>query len=168
MLEHAHRLIVPRRRSPLITCAELRDERLDEGGRSSFAFAERRLAGSRKTFKTPLETNLAQLAARDGFGRIDVGGRDTRTSIRVLLQPAEPPERFRSCSTALQLHLRSRRHLADLIEEERPAIREFEQTRSRSPAPVNAPFSWPKISLSSSVSGIAAQLIAQTESRLAG
>ena len=30
----------------------------------------------------------------------------------------------------------------------------------RSCAPVNAPFSWPKISLSSSVSGIAAQLIA--------
>ena len=30
----------------------------------------------------------------------------------------------------------------------------------RSLAPVNAPFSWPKISLSSSVSGIAAQLIA--------
>ena len=41
-----------------------------------------------------------------------------------------------------------------------PRSASSKQPCRRSAAPVNAPFSWPKISLSSSVSGIAAQLIA--------
>ena len=41
-----------------------------------------------------------------------------------------------------------------------PRSASSKQPCRRSDAPVNAPFSWPKISLSSSVSGIAAQLIA--------
>ena len=41
-----------------------------------------------------------------------------------------------------------------------PSWASSKQPWRRSSAPVNAPFSWPKISLSSSVSGIAAQLTA--------
>jgi len=41
-----------------------------------------------------------------------------------------------------------------------PRSASSKQPWRRSAAPVKAPFSWPKISLSSSVSGIAAQLIA--------
>ena len=63
---------------------------------------------------------------------------------------------------AQQLGLHAERHLADLVEEAacRP-LRLHEEARARGAcASVNAPFACPKSSLSSSVSGTAAQLIA--------
>ena len=62
---------------------------------------------------------------------------------------------------AQELALRRRRQLADLVQEDRSRRRPARTCPSRrAAAPVNAPRSWPKSSLSSSVSGIAAQLIA--------
>ena len=64
-------------------------------------------------------------------------------------------------ATRSSLRLQRRRHLADLVEEQRAAVASLEQARSRAAvAPVNAPFAWPNSSLSSSVSGSAAQLTA--------
>ena len=91
----------------------------------------------------------------------------TRTSTDCSVPAAEPPERP-LLQHAQELHLRRRRHLGDLVEEQRAAMGELEAAL---PAidrrPVNAPFSWPKISLSSSVSGIAAQLMATNWNRRA-
>ena len=61
---------------------------------------------------------------------------------------------------AQELGLHRQRQLADLVEEQRAAVGGLEQADLRSRAPVKAPFSWPNSSLSSSVSGIAAQLTA--------
>jgi hypothetical protein len=69
---------------------------------------------------------------------------------------------------AQQLDLRRRRHLGDLVEEQRAAIGQLEAAGAPIVAPVKAPFSWPKISLSSSVSGIAAQLSATNGDARAG
>ena len=108
----------------------------------------------------PVVEVLAQLAVAHRFGRIDVGGGDDADVDRLLLPSAEAAERA-LLQHAQQLDLRRRHHLGDLVEEQRAAVRQLEARRCRrSCAPVNAPFSWPKISLSSSVSGIAAQLIA--------
>ena len=90
----------------------------------------------------------------------DVGRGDDPDVDRLLLPAAEAPERA-LLQHAQQLDLRGRLHLGDLVEEQRAAVRPARSTPvRRSCAPVNAPFSCPKISLSSSVSGIAAQLIA--------
>src|SRR5258708_31901106 len=59
---------------------------------------------------------------------------------------------------AQQLLLRAERHLADLVQEDRALVRGFEATLMLGHRPVKEPFSWPKSSLSSSVSGSAAQL----------
>ena len=62
---------------------------------------------------------------------------------------------------AQELRLHRRRHLADLVEEDRAAARPPRRgPRWSCVAPVNAPRRWPKSSLSSSVSGSAAQLTA--------
>ena len=61
---------------------------------------------------------------------------------------------------AQELRLRRERQLADLVEEQRPAVGELEAALRPAAAPVNAPFSWPKSSLSRSASGSAAQLSA--------
>ena len=74
-----------------------------------------------------------------------------------------PPTRSNAAvlEHAQQLGLQAERHLADLVEEQRAARAPARSGPACAPsAPVNAPFSWPKSSLSSSVSGIAAQLIA--------
>ena len=59
-----------------------------------------------------------------------------------------------------QLGLELQRKVADLVEEEAPAVRQLEEPGLRRVAPVNAPFSWPNSSDSSRAAGIAAQLIA--------
>ena len=62
---------------------------------------------------------------------------------------------------AQELRLQGERQLADLVEEERAAVRLRRRGRVRGArASVKAPRAWPKSSLSSSVSGIAAQLTA--------
>jgi hypothetical protein len=73
---------------------------------------------------------------------------------------ADAPD-FTVLESAQQAHLHVRAHFADFIEEKRAAVRLFkQQPLRREIAPVNAPFSWPKSSLSSRLSGIAPQLIA--------
>jgi hypothetical protein len=59
---------------------------------------------------------------------------------------------------AQDLGLQVERHVADLVEEQRPAVRLLEVPRARLRRPVNAPFSCPNSMLSMSCSGIAAQL----------
>ena len=63
-------------------------------------------------------------------------------------------------ANAQELGLGSRGHLGDLIQEEGAAWASSKQPARRSATPVKAPFSWPKISLSKSVSGMAEQLTA--------
>ena len=77
---------------------------------------------------------------------------------------ARPPARSRCRRPARTRHTRPRaaacsctaRHVADLVEEEGAAVRQLEAAPPAPTAPVNAPFSWPNSSLSSSVSGSAA------------
>ena len=74
------------------------------------------------------------------------------------LAAAEPLELL-LLKHAQQLRLQFLRDIADFVEEQRPAVGQFEFDRPRrSTAPVNAPFSWPNSSLSSRPVGIAAQL----------
>ena len=54
---------------------------------------------------------------------------------------------------AQQLGLHLERDIADLVEEERAAVGELEAAHFCAIAPVNAPFSWPNSSLSSSAGG---------------
>ena len=58
---------------------------------------------------------------------------------------------------AEQLRLQVERQLADLVEEDRAAVRLSNAPLRRRSAPVNAPFSWPNSSDSMSVSAIAEQ-----------
>ena len=66
---------------------------------------------------------------------------------------------MRSWSTAQQFDLHGKAHLADFIEKNSSAAGHFKQPRLFWLAPVNAPFTYPKSSLSSSVSGNAPQLM---------
>ena len=114
-------------------------------------------------------------------------GHHVEPVVQVLAEPAvgdqllqvlrsSPPARARSvrdrlvAADALELlllehaqHLRlgGRRHVADLVEEQRAAVACSNLPIRWRSAPVNAPFSWPNSSLSSSASGMAAQLIAR-------
>ena len=62
---------------------------------------------------------------RDASSGFDVGGGDDAHVDRLLLPPAQPPERP-LLQHAQQLHLRGRLHLGDLVEEERAAVRQLE------------------------------------------
>ena len=61
---------------------------------------------------------------------------------------------------AQQLHLQRQRHVADFVEEHRPAVGRLEQPLVSRTAPVNGPCTWPNSSDSSSCSGMAPQLTA--------
>ena len=70
-----------------------------------------------------------------------------------------PPSRSNSCSSSTRssFDCRSERNLADLVQKQGPLVRQLEPADLLAIAPVNAPFSWPKSSLSSSPVGMAAQ-----------
>ena len=104
----------------------------------------------------PVVQVLAELPLVDASCQVAVGGGD---DAHVDLDVSLPPTRSNSplLQHAQQLRLHRRRHVADLVEEERAAVGQLEAARALPIAPVNAPFSWPKSSLSSSVSGSAAQ-----------
>ena len=92
----------------------------------------------------------------------------TRTSTRTV---AVPPTRSNVAllERAQDLGLQRQRQVADLVEEDRAAVAPPRTCPSLRPAaPVNAPFSWPNSSVSSSASGIAAQLIATNGPSLRG
>ena len=83
----------------------------------------------------------------------------TRTSTSCSVRP--PRRRnLRSCRTRSSLTCVAGVISAISSRNSVPRSASSKQPARRSVAPVKAPFSWPKISLSSSVSGIAAQLIA--------
>ena len=70
-----------------------------------------------------------------------------RTLILIVCVPAHALE-LALLEHAQELHLHLGRHLADLVEEERAVVGELEAPGLRATAPVKAPFSWPKSSLS--------------------
>ena len=74
----------------------------------------------------PVEQVLAQLALAHGLGRIDVGGGDDADVHGLLALAAERPERP-FLQDAQQLGLRRRRHLRDLVEEQRAAVGQLER-----------------------------------------
>ena len=79
----------------------------------------------------------------------------TRTSMRIGLLAAEALDRP-LLQRAQELGLQLDRHVADLVEIERAAVRSSSLPSRRSFASVNAPRSCPNISDSRSVAGIAA------------
>ena len=104
----------------------------------------------------PVVQVLAEPAGGDGLAEVLVGrGEDPAVGLDHLAA-ADPLERP-VLEDAEELGLHPQRQGADLVEQERPAARPARTgpcfCRS---APVNAPCSWPKNSLSSSDSGIAA------------
>ena len=100
-------------------------------------------------------SSRSRFVARDD-PHVDVGSRSSPPTRRnlPLLEHAQ------------ELALQVDGHLPDLVEEERAAVGLLEAAGARRDrAPVNAPFSWPKSSLSSRVAGIAAQLTATSGAR---
>ena len=87
-------------------------------------------------------------------------GWSPRRSARRSCARATPPTRSTSrvSSTRRSLACSRQRQLADLVEEDGAARRRLEEPGLACAAPVNAPRSWPKSSLSSSDSESAAQL----------
>ncbi len=83
-----------------------------------------------------------------------------RTSVRIVSSPADPLEPA-VLEHAEDLRLGQRRHVADLVQEQRSARALLELADPLAVGPGERPFSWPNSSLSSKVSGIAAQLIAR-------
>ena len=121
------------------------------------ALAQRRQAQRHDV--EPEEQVLAEQALLDRDAQVLVGGRDDADigldrhapadgGVLALLQHAQQP--------GLGFH----RHVADLVEEERAALRLLEAAGRRASAPVKAPFSWPKSSDSIRSRGIAAMLTA--------
>ena len=78
---------------------------------------------------------------------------------RLHLAPADAGE-LALLQHAQQAGLGVERHVADLVEEQRAAARLSNLPGIARSAPVKAPFSWPKSSLSIRSRGIAAMLIA--------
>ena len=102
---------------------------------------------------------LAEAPRRDGLLEIPVRRRDDAHVDVEVARPADPPEGL-LLEEAQELGLERRRHLADLVEEDRAAVGRARGARaSGCLASVNAPRSCPKSSLSSSVSGSAEQVM---------
>ena len=112
-------------------------------------------AASMATTFEPVVEVLAEAPAVDlACSQVAVGRRDEPDVDRD--RAASPPTRsnVRSWSTRRSLACERERHLADLVEEQRAAVGRPRSVPARAAtAPVNAPFSWPNSSLSSSVSG---------------
>src|SRR4051794_14625108 len=123
VFEHAHRLLIDAGDVLLIARVEFVDERLDEQRQIVLALAKRRQA-ERKDVEAVVQI-LAQLSGLHRFGRIDVGRGDD-ADVDRLFGPAAEAAELPLLQHAQQLHLRRRRHLADLVQEQRPAIGELE------------------------------------------
>ena len=107
----------------------------------------------------PVEEVGAELALLDRLlERLGGGGDDADVHL-ARLAPADPAD-LALLEHAEQLGLQVERQVADLVEQQRALVRQLEQAGRSAVAPVNAPFAWPNSSLSSSCSGIAAQLMA--------
>ena len=106
----------------------------------------------------PVEEIAAEPAARAASaGRSTLARGDDAHIDRQRLVAADAGEAA-ILDDAQQLLLHRERGGRDLVEEERAAIGQLEARGRRRAAPVKAPASWPKSSLSSRVSASAAQL----------
>jgi hypothetical protein len=72
---------------------------------------------------------------------------------------AADPDHLAAIEDAEQLGLHRERHLAELVEQQRPCVGRLKQPRAGARRAGERALSWPNSSLSSRVSGIAAQLI---------
>ena len=107
----------------------------------------------------PVVEVLAEAAVREQRLEVAVGGRDD-AHVDLDLAAAAHARELAVLQHAQQLRLHRRRHVADLVEEERAAVRLLEAAAAAATAaPEKAPFSWPKSSLSTSSAGTAAQFI---------
>jgi hypothetical protein len=104
---------------------------------------------------------FAEGAARDGFFQVSVGGGH---ETHVYLDRTRPAQSHEGAlfKDAQKFGLYARRHGGDLVEEQRASMRALKQAFLAAPASVKAPGSNPNSSLSSSVSGSAAQLISSS------
>src|SRR5688572_20348511 len=123
LLEDSHRRGIDGRDVLVVAGVEFGDERLNQQRQVFLALAQRRQLHREDV--QPVEQILAQLPALDRLDRHDVGGGDDPHVDRLLGAPAEAPERP-LLEYAQQLHLGRRRHLGDLVEEQRAVIRQLE------------------------------------------
>ena len=105
-----------------------------------------------------VEEVFAEPAGLRFGGEIAVGrGDDPDVDLHVL-RIAEPADGL-FLKRAEELHLETERKLSDFVQEQSAAIGLFEEPATIECASVNAPFLWPKSSLSRRFSGMAPQLI---------
>ena len=114
------------------------------------ALAQRRQA--QREDAQPVVEVLAEAPLGDGLLQIDVRRGQQRTST---LHRAVAPHRLERplLEHAQQLGLQLERQLADLVEQQRAAVGHLEAPGAVRVAPVKAPFTWPKSSLSSRLCG---------------
>ena len=96
------------------------------------------VAGADRHHLEPVEEVFAKRAGRDALAEIAMRRRDDAHVDRPLLVRADGADGS-ALENVEQLRLERRRHLADLVEEERAAAGLFEQARWIRVAPVNAP-----------------------------
>ncbi len=102
---------------------------------------------------------LAEAPFGDGPGHVDIGGGDDAHV--ALLDVARPDtDKLAGLKHAQQARLCGQRQLGHFVEENSASVGFFEISLRAATAPVNAPFSWPKSSLSIVPSGMAPQLTA--------
>src|SRR5678815_1593739 len=123
VLEHFHRRRFHGRHTLVVARVELGDERLDQQRQVFLPLAERRQLDGEDV--QPVEEIFAQLAALHGLNRHHVG-RGEHTDVNGLLVAAAKAAERPLLQHAQQLHLRRRRHLGDLVQEERAAVRQLE------------------------------------------
>ena len=134
-----------------------REEVVDEEVDVLLALAQRR--DQDRQHVEAVEEVLAEAARLRLGGEVAVRRRDDADVDLDVLRVAEAADRL-LLQHAQQLHLEVERQLADLVEEERAAVGLLEEPAAIGVASVNAPFLWPKSSLSRRFSGIAPQLTA--------
>ena len=100
------------------------EERLHEQRQVLAALAQRRQLD--REHVEPVVQVLAQLALLHRVGGIDVGRRDHAHVDRLLHRGRRAAGTVRSCSTRSSFTCVCRRHLGDLVEEQRAAIGELE------------------------------------------
>ena len=109
--------------SAVIARVELVDERLDQERQVVLALAERRQREAEHV--EPVVQVLAQPSLADGHHRIDVGG-GNHPHVHFLLGAAAQAAELPLLQHPQQLHLRRRRHLRNLVEEQRAAVGQLE------------------------------------------
>ena len=134
------------RRDRIALAGEL-EEALDER-RNVFAPAAERRNVHRHDGQTEVQV-FAELAALDLGLEVALGGGDDARFGCDRLVAADAPE-FARLEHAQELRLHVERQLADLVEEERALPASSNAPWREATAPVNAPRSWPKSSLSMS------------------